>query len=137
MLFRSSRYISCNLQLLSDPSLAMLCWMAQLEFRIPGYRDIERLAFEGRISMVELCRRAEVHPSTFGYWKSGRSSPSVATVQALLDAGLAAVADAERTERDASPAARHKPRRATSKAATKPVTHAKAAASKRPARRRA
>ncbi len=50
--------------------------------------------------MEELCRRADVHPSTFRYWKSGRSTPSVAIVQALLDAGLAAVEAAAQAELD-------------------------------------
>jgi len=113
--------------------------VSQAQFRIPGYRDIERLAFEGRISMEELCRRAEVHPSTFRYWKSGRSTPSVAIVQALLDAGLAAVEAAERAERNAMSIAPNKSRRAaaqpSAKRDAKPVARAKAAASKRPARR--
>ena len=100
--------------------------MAQTPFRIPGWRDIERLAFEGRISMSELCRRAEVHGTTFRKWKGGRTSPTVATVQALLDAGLAAVTEAKRAERTATPAPRHRPRRPPAKAAAH-----------RPARRRA
>jgi hypothetical protein len=91
--------------------------MPQHEFRIPAPRDIERLAFDGKISMVELCRRASVHPSTFGYWKSGRSSPSVAIVQALLDAGLAAVATAERAEAKATPAKRRPRAKPKAKAA--------------------
>jgi hypothetical protein len=104
-------------------------------FRIPSWRDLERLAFEGRISVSELCRRAEVHGTTFRKWKAGRSSPTVATVQALLDAGLAAVAEAERAEAQ-SPAAT--PTRSRRKAAAKPRGRgAKAAAAKRPARRRA
>jgi transcriptional regulator with XRE-family HTH domain len=108
----------------------MLDGMALPEFRIPGWRDLERLAFEGRISMEELCRRAEVNSSTFRYWKSGRSTPSVATVQALLDAGLAAMAAAERAEQTDKPA----PDRGRRKAAAK---RAKSTAAKRPARRRA
>jgi hypothetical protein len=108
--------------------------MAQAPFRIPGWRDLERLAFEGRISMVELCRRAEVHPSTFRYWKSGRSTPSVAIVQALLDAGVAAVAEAERAEASAPAQPRGK-KAAKPRAVTVPV--AKAPTSRRPARRRA
>jgi hypothetical protein len=91
--------------------------MPETPFRIPTVRDIERLAFDGRISMVELCRRADVHPSTFGYWKSGRSTPSVAIVQALLDAGLAAVAAAERAEAKAAPAKRRQRAKAQAKAA--------------------
>jgi transcriptional regulator with XRE-family HTH domain len=85
-------------------------------FLIPGYRDIERLAFEGRISMEELCRRAGVNSSTFRYWKSGRSTPSVAIVQALLDAGVAA---AERAEAKPAPAKRRP--RAKPKAKAAPV----------------
>ena len=80
--------------------------MAETPFRFPTARDIERLAFEGRISMEELCRRAEIHPNTFRHWKSGRNSPSIATAQALVDAGLAAVAAAERAEAKATPAKR-------------------------------
>jgi hypothetical protein len=115
---------------MSEPRSAIFSRMFENPFRIPGYRDIERLAFEGHISMQELCRRADVHPTTFRHWKSGRSTPSVAIVQALLDAGLAAVEVAERAETKAAPA------RARRKAAAKraPV---KAAAAKRPARRRA
>jgi transcriptional regulator with XRE-family HTH domain len=95
----------------------MLGRMPVPEFRIPSYRDIERLAFEGRVSMEELCRRAAVNSSTFRYWKSGRSTPSVATVQALLDAGLAAVATAERAEAKAAPAKRRPRAKAKAKAA--------------------
>jgi transposase-like protein len=101
-----------------------------LFFRLPVPRDIERLAFEGRISMEELCRRADVHSSTFRHWRSGRSSPSIAIVKALLDAGMAAMKAAERAGHNATPAP-HSPRR---KAAAK---RAKPAAAKRPARRRA
>ena len=68
----------------------------QLRFPHPSWRDIERLAFEGRISIAELCRRAGVNSSTFRYWKGNRTTPSVAIVQALLDAGLAAVKEAEK-----------------------------------------
>ena len=90
--------------------------MAENPYRLPTVRDIERLAFDGRISMEELCRRAEIHPTTFRYWKSGRSSPSMATVQALIDAGLAAVAAAERAEAKAAPAKRRPRARARPKA---------------------
>jgi transposase-like protein len=94
--------------------------MAQAPFRIPGYRDIERLAFDGQVSMGELCRRAGVHPSTFRYWKAGRSSPTVSTVQALLDAGLAAVAEAERAEAPAP--ARPRGKKAAAKLRAVPVS---------------
>jgi len=90
--------------------------MAENPYRLPTVRDIERLAFDGRISMEELCRRAEIHPTTFRHWKSGRSSPSMATVQALIDAGLAAVAAAERAEAKAAPAKRRPRARARPKA---------------------
>jgi transposase-like protein len=104
-------------------------------FRIPTPRDIERLAFEGRVSMETLCRRAGVNSSTFRYWRLGRSSPSVGVVQALLDAGLAAMAEAEKAEAQGATA---KPVRARRKqAAAKRAPRAKSAALKRPARRRA
>jgi transposase-like protein len=83
--------------------------MAQNPFRLPGPRDIERLAFDADITVAEVCRRAEVHPSTFRYWKVGRTSPSVAIVQALLDAGWAAKEAAERADAKA-PAKRRSPR---------------------------
>jgi hypothetical protein len=101
------------------------------QFRIPTPRDIERLAFEGRISMEALCRLAQVNSSTFRYWRLGRSSPSVAIVQALLDAGLAAVTEAERAEAQAPTGAPTRSRRKAAAKRTKP------AASKRPAQRRA
>jgi hypothetical protein len=94
----------------------------QFPFRIPGPRDIERLAFEGQISMVELCRRAQIDPSTFRYWKMGRSSPSIATVQALIDAGLAAVRSAERAEAQAAPAKRRPRGRPKAKAKAAPAS---------------
>jgi len=81
------------------PCAAYLCDVMAGSFRIPGWRDIELLASEGRISMAELCRRAGVNSSTFRYWKGNRRTPSVAIVQALLDAGLAAVKEAEKAER--------------------------------------
>jgi hypothetical protein len=95
----------------------MLDRMVENPFRLPTVRDIERLAFEGRISMEELCRRAEIHPSTFRHWKSGRNAPSLTTVQALLDAGLAAVAAAERVDAKAGPAKRRPRAKAKAKAA--------------------
>jgi transcriptional regulator with XRE-family HTH domain len=91
--------------------------MVESPYRLPTVRDIERLAFDGRISMEELCRRAEIHPTTFRYWKSGRSSPSMATVQALIDAGLAAAAAAERAEAKAAPAKRRPRAKPKAKAA--------------------
>jgi hypothetical protein len=82
------------------------------------------------------CRRRSFH-----YWKAGRSSPSGAIVQALLDAGLAAVAEAERAEAQGAAAI---PVRSRRKTAVKPRAVAKATArsakpvaAKRPARRRA
>lgn len=99
-----------------EPFPATVEPMAENPFRIPGYRDIERLAFEGHISMQELCRRAEVHPTTFRHWKSGRSTPSVAIVQALLDAGWAAVTTAERAQAKAAPAKRRPRAKAKAKA---------------------
>jgi len=103
----------------------------ELQFRIPTPRDIERLAFEGRISMETLCRRAGISSSTFRYWRLGRSSPSVAIVQALLNAGLAAMAEADRAESSAPLRPRGK------KAAAKLRAVPASTASQRPARRRA
>jgi transcriptional regulator with XRE-family HTH domain len=94
----------------------------QFLFRIPEPRDIERLAFEGRISMVELCRRAKIDPSTFRYWKSGKSSPSIATVRALLDAGMAALAAAERAAVKVAPAPRRPRVKPKPKAKAAPVS---------------
>jgi transposase-like protein len=104
----------------------ILDWMAQTPARLhptrlPGPREIERLAFDADITVAELCRRAEVHPSTFRYWKVGRTSPSIAIVQALLDAGWAAVAAAERAEAKAAPAQRRPRVKATAKAKAAPM----------------
>jgi hypothetical protein len=108
-------------------------------FHFPVPRDIERLAFEAGVSIAALCKRAKVTSQTFRNWKFGRFSPSLDTVQRLVEAGTAMLAEANGGA--AAPASsRRKPAgtpRAASKAATKPVTRAKAAASKRPARRRA
>jgi transcriptional regulator with XRE-family HTH domain len=126
---------------MSEPRLVIVRPMAVNPFRIPGFRDLERLAFEGHISMQELCRRADVHPTTFRHWKSGRSTPSVAIVQALLDVGVAAVEAAERAGQDAASASPGKSWRAAAKPAAKRKARtpaaAKAAAAKRPARRQA
>jgi transcriptional regulator with XRE-family HTH domain len=100
-----------------DPPAVILRRMVENPYRLPTVRDIERLAFDGRISMEELCRRAEIHPSTFRYWKSGRSSPSLATVQALIDVGLAAVTAAERADAKVAPAKRRPRAKAKTKAA--------------------
>ena len=107
--------------------------MAESPYRLPTVRDIERLAFDGQISMEELCRRAGIHPTTFRYWKAGRSSPSLATVQALIDAGLAAAKAAAQVEAAGAASPRRKP--AAKPAAPKRTARSKAAAAKRAARR--
>ena len=101
-------------------------------FRFPTSRDIERLAFEANTSVAAICTRAKVSSQTFRNWKFGRVSPSLDTVQRLLAAGAAALAEA-----NGAPAATHEkkltqPRRKAAKPAK-----AKAAASKRSARRKA
>ena len=53
---------------------------------LPTPRMIEELAFERHLSMTEVCRRASISPSVFVRWKSGQSSPTLATVQKMLDA---------------------------------------------------
>jgi hypothetical protein len=108
-------------------------------FRFPIPRDIERLAFEAGVSIAALCKRAKVTPQTFRNWKFGRFSPSLDTVQRLVEAGTTMLAEASGAA--ATPASsRRKPAgkpRAAAKAAAKPATAtpAKAAAAKRPARR--
>jgi hypothetical protein len=101
-------------------------------FRFPVPRDIERLAFEAGVSLAALCRQAGVTPQSFRNWKFGRVSPSLDTVQRLVDAGTTLLAEAQGamttppTSRRKAPA---KPRAAAKKAP-------KPAATKRPARKR-
>jgi hypothetical protein len=98
-------------------------------FLIPTARDVERLAFEAGVSIGTLCNRAGVTSQSFRSWKFDRASPSLRTVQRLLDAGLALLAEAQ------SPAsAPAQPRGKKAAAKLRAVT---AAASQRQARRRA
>jgi transcriptional regulator with XRE-family HTH domain len=101
--------------------MVILVQMPKTPFRFPTARDIERLAFEGRISMEELCRRAGIHPNTFRHWKSGRNSPSIATAQALVDAGLAAVVAVDQAEAKVAPAKRRPRAKAKAKAKAAPA----------------
>jgi hypothetical protein len=96
-------------------------------FLFPSPRDVERLAFEAGTSIAELCRRAGVTTQTFRNWKFGRFSPSLDTVQRLVAAGVALLAEAQGA---ASAPARPRGKKAAAK--LRVVT-----ASQRPARRRA
>lgn len=37
--------------------------------------DIERKAYEARVSMRFVCQRAGVHPTTFSRWKKSKDNP--------------------------------------------------------------
>jgi predicted transcriptional regulator len=52
--------------------------------------DVERMAWEGRISIAELCRRAGVAPSIFSRWKAGKTEPSMENYRRIRDVAQAA-----------------------------------------------
>jgi transcriptional regulator with XRE-family HTH domain len=103
-------------------------------FRFPVPRDIERLAFEAGGSIAALCKRAKVTPQTFRNWKFGRFSPSLDTVQRLVEAGTALLAEAQGTATAPATPTRSRRKPAGKSATTKSAPRAKAAAAKRPAR---
>lgn len=53
---------------------------------IPTPSDIEGAAKEAGLSIVDLCREAEIAPSTFSRWKAGRTSLTTGACQRLVDA---------------------------------------------------
>jgi hypothetical protein len=104
-------------------------------FRFPVPRDIERLAFEAGVSIAALCKRAKVTPQTFRNWKFGRFSPSLDTVQRLVGAGTAMLAEAKGAEAAPAPSRRKPAATPGAKREAKATAGAKAAASKRTTRR--
>jgi transcriptional regulator with XRE-family HTH domain len=47
--------------------------------------DLERRAKAKRLSIAEVCRRANVAPSTFARWKSGDSLPTIRVLRKIED----------------------------------------------------
>jgi hypothetical protein len=54
--------------------------------------DIERLAVEAGITIIELCKRADIAHTTFYRWKSGRTCPSIDVYERLRNAAREAAA---------------------------------------------
>jgi hypothetical protein len=104
--------------------------LGPLEFRFPTPRDVERLAFEAGVTIAVLCQRAGVSSQAFRNWKFGRVSPTLSTVQKLVEAGTALLAEAQ----GKPPAPARSRKQAVAKGTRRP---AKPATAKRPARRRA
>lgn len=53
--------------------------------KLPTAEDIEARAKAASLSIAELCRQAGVAQSTFHRWRGEKTSPSVETVQRMLD----------------------------------------------------
>ena len=53
---------------------------------LPTPDDIEARAKAVNLTMPEVCLKADVAYTTFWRWKHGRTSPSMALCQRLLDA---------------------------------------------------
>jgi len=56
-----------------------------METRIPTPQEIEDRAYDVRLSLTGLCRAAEISPHVMIGWKAGRSSPTLANLQRVLD----------------------------------------------------
>ena len=50
---------------------------------LPTPQDLEIMAIRAGITMAEACRRAGLTPSAFHRWKTGKSSPTLRTVEGL------------------------------------------------------
>lgn len=48
--------------------------------------EIEKRAYDARLSMAEACRRAGISHSTWMRWKSGDTNPSIAIYERLVKA---------------------------------------------------
>ena len=55
-------------------------------FHLPTPEDVERLAQEAGKSMAQVCREAEIAPSTFTRWKAGKNRPTLDVCERLLRA---------------------------------------------------
>lgn len=53
---------------------------------LPTPSQIEARAKSVGLTIPEICRKAEIAPSTFWRWKNGKTSPSLAVCQRLLEA---------------------------------------------------
>lgn len=47
---------------------------------------IERRAFEARVPIYKLCKRASVAPATISRWRNGTHAPTVLTLEKLENA---------------------------------------------------
>jgi predicted transcriptional regulator len=57
-----------------------------LVMEMPTPDQIAEAALEKGLSIGALCRRADVDAAIFYRWKAGRSSPTMRTIQKMLDA---------------------------------------------------
>lgn len=53
---------------------------------MPTPDQIEAAAFAKGLSIAAMCRRADLDPSAFHRWRSGKNLPSIGTVQKMIDA---------------------------------------------------
>jgi len=53
---------------------------------IPLPSEIKAAALGRGLSIGAMCRRADVDPALFYRWQNGSASPTLATVQKMLDA---------------------------------------------------
>lgn len=53
---------------------------------LPTPDDIEARAKAAGLTIPEVCKLAEIAPSTFWRWKHGKTSPTVGVCQKLIDA---------------------------------------------------
>lgn len=48
--------------------------------------DVERMARDAGISVGELCRRAQIAPTTLSRWRAGKTQPQMRVYQRIVDA---------------------------------------------------
>lgn len=54
--------------------------------QLPTPAEIEAAADAKGLTIAALCRRADIDAATFRRWKAGDGTPTMATVQKMLDA---------------------------------------------------
>lgn len=52
---------------------------------LPKHQDFEAIAYDAHLTMRAVCIKAGVAPNLFYAWKAGRGTPTLATLQKLVD----------------------------------------------------
>lgn len=56
------------------------------QIHIPTWNEIEEACATAGLTVAAMCRRADIDQAAFSRWKSGKGTPTLGTIQKMVDA---------------------------------------------------